>query len=134
MVRWQLILLRVDPIMGNFDCSEITQEERRKERSFGYKVPWNNSSSLEASEEMDLAEHAKVVFEAFGLKDVMEVSGAESVNIFCRSPYTNISLKLDEEGTIKIGSDVSFAFTQEQFENLLAFAEALKSRGLLYQE
>lgn len=133
MLRWQLTLLRTDPIMGKFAFSEIPQEERYKERYFGHKIPWKNSSALEDSGRLELAGSAKAVFEAFKLKEAMIIDGAENVNIFCRCPYTNIELKLNGEGMITIGSGVSFAFTQEQFGALLEFAKAIEAEGLFYQ-
>ena len=134
MLRWQLNMRGIDPIMGNIASSDITQEQRRNERSFGRKIPWENSSSLGDSAKVDLVRSAKAVFEAFSLKAEMEVNGAESVNIFCRCPYTNIELKLNGDGEITIGSKGVFAFTQKQFEVLLEFAETIKEEGLFYQE
>lgn len=131
MLRWKLLLdckeIRVyEFVYANPDCKQCYEEDY-----FGKKIPLDKSFYLEEGMTHDVMEAVKGVIEAFKLQGTLEISSRNKLRIFCEKPYTNYVIYIDENEEIRIGSEVGFFFTEEQFNSLMEFAKILKSNKLI---
>lgn len=132
MRKWKMVVYSFNPVDGDIDYADLTEEENKKSRMYhGYKVPLTESCSLNSPKMEEVREALKGLRRALRLKQGLEVTGGEKVTIFSQSPILGIDIIKELNGNIKVGSKVGNQFDQKQYEAIFEFANVLNKTGWL---